>query len=305
MDVLNAMRVFQAVVEEGSFTAAADKMNLSNAAVSKTISQLEDHLGGRLLNRTTRRLSLTDSGSEYFDRCRDIIENIQLAEDSVGALNTTPRGVLRVNAPLDYGIDVLPEAMSQFLGAHHEVTLDLVLSDNFVNLVDEGYDVVLRIATRLEDSSLIARRLHTVPIIIVGAPAYLKNMGYPKHPSDFSRHSCLQYSLVSNSREWTFRVDGEVIRVPIGGRLRVNNGKFLVQQAIQGYGLALIPEFLARPYLQSGELVLVNGEWEMDQAEVYALYPRTRHISAKVRAFVDHMVVWCRTYDQNDVSPMA
>ncbi len=288
MDHLTGMAVFAKVVETGTFTGAAQAMGLSKGAVSKQIAKLEDRLGARLLNRTTRRSSLTEVGAAFYERCRRIVAEAEEAELAVTRLHAEPRGTLRVNLPMSFGMIHMADALPDFMAAYPEISLDVTLDDRVVNVVDEGYDVVIRI-TDLPDSSLIARRIAPFRIATCASSAYWDAHGRPKHPDDLRNHACLLYSYLSNLNEWRYRGPDGPFAVRVDGPMRGNNGDLLRAAAVAGLGVVRSPTFIVGCDLVEGRLEQVLAEYEDDDRGIYAVYPHNRHLSAKVRAFVDFM----------------
>jgi DNA-binding transcriptional LysR family regulator len=288
MDNLTGMAVFARVVDARSFTAAAAALGLSKSAVSKQVARLEDRLGARLLNRTTRRLSLTEVGAAFYERCARILAEVEDAELAVGRLQDAPRGTLRINAPMSFGQLHLAPAVADFLNGHPGLAIDLTLNDRIVDLVEEGYDVAIRIS-RLADSSLIARRLVPSRRVVCGSPAYFERHGVPRHPADLRRHNCLLYSYLPSAEEWQFVGPDGPAAVRVSGTLRANNGDALEAAMLTGLGVALQPTFIAGRDLQAGRLVAVMPDYVDESASVYAVYPHSRHLSAKVRAFIDFL----------------
>ncbi len=288
MDHLTGMAVFAKVVETGTFTGAAQAMGLSKGAVSKQIAKLEDRLGARLLNRTTRRSSLTEVGAAFYERCRRIVAEAEEAELAVTRLHAEPRGTLRVNLPMSFGMIHMADALPDFMAAYPEISLDVTLDDRVVNVVDEGYDVVIRI-TDLPDSSLIARRIAPFRIATCASSTYWDAHGRPKHPDDLRGHACLLYSYLSNLNEWRYRGPDGPFAVRVDGPMRGNNGDLLRAAAVAGLGVVRSPTFIVGCHLVEGRLEQVLAEYEDDDRGIYAVYPHNRHLSAKVRAFVDFM----------------
>ncbi len=289
MDNLSGMAVFAQVVESRSFTGAAQRLGMSKAAVSKQISRLEERLGARLLNRTTRRLNLTEVGAAFYERCARIVAEAEEAELAVTRLNTAPRGTLRVDAPVNFGMQYLAPLLPPFMQRNDELSVDITFSDRFVDLIDEGYDMAIRIA-QLADSSLIARKLADMPSVICAAPLYWDLHGRPAHPSELSRHNCFAYSYLATGSEWRLQgPDGEVT-VRVSGSLSANNGDVLRQAATAGLGVVALPVFLACDDLRAGLLEPALADYRPPTRGVYAVYPHNRHLSAKVRAFVDYLV---------------
>ncbi len=288
MDRLTGMAVFAKVAEEKSFSAAARALGMSKSAVSKQVARLEDRLGARLINRTTRKLSLTAAGSAFHERCARVLVEAEEAEQAVSSLQAEPRGVLKVNAPMSFGIQHLAPAIPEFMDRHPELTIDLALNDRMVDLVDEGYDVAVRIA-RLTDSSLIARRLAPSRRVICAAPAYLDRHGVPTRPDDLRDHECLLYTYGLTGDEWRWRDAGGSGAVKVKGRLKANNGEALKAAALAGLGLVLSPTFMVGDELRDGRLRMVLPQFADEQASLYAVYPHARHLSTKVRVFVDFL----------------
>ena len=289
MDQLAGMRVFTHVVEANGFTAASSRLGLSRAAVSKHIAQLESHLGGRLLNRTTRRVSLTEIGQIYYDRCKQILEDVSDAKCIVSGLNSEPRGSLRLNAPMSFGITQLAPLLNRFCQQHAQVEIDLSLNDRVIDVVEEGYDLVLRIA-RLKDSNLIARKLAPSRHVICAAPDYLERKGRPKTPADLSKHACLRYSYTKHSHEWLVTGRSGEQRVRIDGPLITNNGEAICSAAVNGLGITYMPTFIAGDAIRSGALEVILPDYPCIELGIYAIYPSNRHLSAKVRTFIDFLL---------------
>jgi len=287
---LNSMAVFARVVEENGFTQAARRLGMSKSAVSKQVSQLEDRVGARLLQRTTRRVSLTDVGATFYERCARILAEAEEAELAVSRLQSAPRGTLRISAPMSFGRSHLAPAVAEFLCHYPELRVDMQLSDRVVDLVDEGYDLAVRIA-RLTDSSLIARRLCPAPRVTCAAPAYLAARGTPLHPGELTSHNCLLYSYLSTGDTWHFPQPGRGdIAVPVTGTFRANNGDVLLEGAMAGLGIVVAPAFMAEPALADGRLVEILADYRDLGAAVHAVYPHNRHLPVKVRAFIDFLV---------------
>jgi len=289
MDQLAAIEAFVRVAESGSFSKAAERLHSSKSAVSRQVSALEAELGARLLHRTTRALTLTEAGRSYFAQAARILADLAEANASVGELQAAPRGRLRVSAPMSFGFLHLAPAVPAFLDRYPDVELDMIMNDRFVDLVDEGFDMAVRIGT-LADSSLVARKLAPMRRTVCAAPAYLEKHGTPASPDDLKGHQCLCYSNVGMAQEWRFvRPDGRPWPVEVHGRLHANNGDALRAVALRGFGLAALPSFLVGRDFQSGALVSVLEEFLPQDSAVHAVYPHARHLSPKVRAFVDFL----------------
>ena len=288
MDTLEGMRTFAAVVKEGSFSRAAERLDRSPQLVSKYVAQLEARLGARLLNRSTRRLSITEAGQAYFDRCQQIVAEVDELEDAVGNMSETVRGVLSINAPMTFGMHHLTPAIAAFQNAHPELRVDLALDDRVVDIVSEGFDLAIRIAD-LEESSLVARRLAPIRLTVCASPAYLERRGPPATPAELVDHDCLGYSYSSARDNWRFESDDGVEEVQISGRFRANNGDALRTAALAGHGLILQPTFIVGDDLRAGRLVRVMADYEVAPLSVYAVYAHRQYLSNKVRSFVDYL----------------
>ena len=286
---LEDMEIFVSVVEVGSISGAADRMGMAKSAVSRRLSDLEARLGVQLLRRTTRRLNLTESGQSFYDHCVRILSDVQEAEESVSDAHGTLRGRLRVAMPLSFGVLHMGAAIDDFTRAHPEVEFDLDFNDREVDLVTEGFDVGLRIA-RMQDSTLIARRLAAIHGVLCASPDYLARHGTPASPADLREHACLGYSNAADPGTWTFvDADGKSVSVRIQPRLLANNGTFLCQAAIAGQGVTLQPTFIAYTAIERGELVPILTDYHWPELNAYAVYPQTRHLSRRVRVFVDFL----------------
>ena len=290
MQNLTDIAVFVKVVELSSFTAAADALDMSQPVVSKAVTRLEEKLGARLLNRTTRRLSLTEAGSELYARSVRALAEIENAELEVARFQTEPRGTLRVSAPMSFSILHLGPVIQNFLDRFPGVTLELSLDDRQVDLIEEGFDLAIRIG-RLQDSNLIARKIAPCRQVLCASPGYIAKRGAPERPEDLLEHSCIIYSLLSAPREWRFTgPDGEIHTVPINGALQSNNGLVNRAAAICGVGITLLPTFYLGEQLRSGELKPVLCKFKPQELAAYAVYPQRRNLMPKVRAFVDFLV---------------
>ncbi|MFT0891158.1 LysR family transcriptional regulator [Pseudochelatococcus sp. G4_1912] len=290
LDRLTSMSVFTKVVASGSFTAAAQICGLSQTMVTKHIAALEQRLGTKLLHRTTRRLTLTDAGRRFHDACMRLLPEIEEAETDAGAGNIEPHGILRLNVPFSFGIRQIAPALSDFLAAHPQLEIELGLTDRVVDLVEEGWDMAVRIGT-LAESRLIARKLAPCRNLLCASPAYLERHGMPKIMSDLSHHNCLGYTLSQRlgADRWPFGLSGETVRV--SGNLRVNNGDVLVIAAEAGQGIIYQPTFLVGDSIRAGRLTAITlNHPVVEVGNVYAVFPHDRSPPAKVRALIDFLV---------------
>lgn len=289
MDKLTALRVFRRVVERESFSRAARDLSLSNAAVSKNVRELEDDLGARLIQRTTRRLHLTPLGESYYQRAVAVLDALAEADRTVKDHATTARGLLRVAAPMSLGLSGVAAATSEFLVRHPEVRIDLEMNDRVVDVVREGFDVCIRGAGPLADSNLVARKITRIDRIVVAAPSYVARTGEPRTPADLAQHRCLVYSLSSSPNRWSFVKGATRKAVDVDGPLRVNSSLALVQAAVAGLGIAFVPVMSVERELADQRVVPLLGEWRGEPQSLYALHVRHRQTSRLVRAFVDHL----------------
>lgn len=288
--MLSGIDVFVQVVELGGFTATARQLGKSTSFVSKEVARLETRLGTRLLNRTTRSISLTESGRLYFDQCRQIVTDAIEAERSIVDRGAIPRGTLKISAPVSFGLGYLAAALPEFLDTYPEISLDLEFNDRMVDIVAEGFDVVLRIG-RLRDSSLIARQINTSRSLTVAAPDYWKRHGTPAHPTDLARHQCIGYSLVPFPTRWEYRdAAGQPITVDVETRIQCNSAELECSLAVAGVGVTRMPEFACAEALAQGLLEPVLTEFAPPPLGIYAIYPQRGYLSPKVRVLIDFLV---------------
>ncbi len=285
------MAVFAAVVEHGSLTHAAPGLGLSPSAVSKLIGRLEDRLGVRLLQRTTRRVAATAEGRLFYERAREILDEIAAAEELVGSGRLRPRGTLRVSLSHGFGMSQILPLVPAFSERHPAVELQLAFADRRLDLVAEGIDLAIRLGP-IRDEALFARRLADHGRIVCAAPAYLALHGAPASPADLAGHNCILFDQPDHLNQWPFRMpDGTVERVRVRGNFRSDNGDALFEVLLQGLGIAWAADFLALPHLAAGRLVPLLAEHAVDErTAIHAIYPQRRHLPAKVRAFIDFLV---------------
>ncbi|HVL77418.1 MAG TPA: LysR family transcriptional regulator [Noviherbaspirillum sp.] len=292
MDRLPEMMTFAKVVETHSFSAAALALGTSKSVVSKQVSALEAALGVRLLNRTTRRMSLTEVGAAYYEHCARIAREIEAAAQTVSQLQAEPRGVLRLTSPVIFASLHLAPALHSFMQRHEHVEVELNAVDRVVDIIEEGYDLAIRI-TGNPPQNMVARKISDVRWATCAAPSYIARHGAPAIPQDLLRHACLTYEGIPALRggDWRYRVAGRELSVRVGGRVRVNNSEVLLQMALDGAGIVLFPTYIVGPHLQSGRLVEVlrDSVANPDMALV-ATYPPNRYMQPKVRAFIDHLL---------------
>ena len=288
MDRFLEMQTFNAVVDAGSFVKAADALDLSKAAVSRYVVDMETRLGVRLLHRTTRKLSLTEEGQVFYARSKELLAELQEAEDEVTARVDAASGLLRINAPFTFGILHLAPLWGAFKALHPKVSLDVTLADRLVDLVEEGYDVAIRIA-RLENSSLVSKRLATTRIVLCASPQYLAQYGTPQHPSELIDHAIISYSYRSAKDEWTFTGPQGSVSVKTKPCIHTNNGDTCRAAALAHQGVILQPTFLVGQDLADGTLVELMPGYRSEELGIYAVYPTRKHVSAKVRALIEFL----------------
>jgi DNA-binding transcriptional LysR family regulator len=289
MDRFLEMQTFVAVVEAGSFVGGADAMDVSKSVVSRVVGELETRLGVRLLQRTTRRLSLTPEGQLFFERCKGLLSDVASAESEITERTGQVMGELRVSAPVTFGLLHLAPLWPAFMARHPHLVLDVTLGDRVVDLVDEGFDLAVRIA-QLDNSSLVSRRLASTRLVLCASKRYLKSHPAIRHPSDLAHHTVFTYSLLSTGEQWHFNgPEGEVV-VKVHPRLRSNSGDSCCMAALQHLGLVLQPTFLVGEHLASGALVEVLPRYRSAELGIYAVYPSRKQLSPKVRHLVDFLV---------------
>ncbi len=291
MDRLSNIAAFVHVAEAGSFATAAKRLHLANSVISKRVKDLEDDLGVRLLHRTTRQVRLTDAGYRYLEHARRLLHELAEIEAQLKAQNETPVGELRVSAPVSFGVRYLGPAMAQYLDKYPEVSVRLTLHDRLVDLQTEDFDLAIAIGT-LETPTLITRKLADSRRIVVGSSAYFAQHGKPERPQELQHHNCMSYSNLNEGKSWPFLIGGRRWLQPVAGRFSANNGLLLLEAALAGCGLALLPTFLAGPHVVNGDLDIVLAEFEEPSLTIQAAWAHQRHMSARSRSFIDHLATY-------------
>ena len=293
MDRLALLSTFIAVAEAESFSEAADRLDLSRAMASKHVQALEDRLGVKLLERTTRRVRLTDAGRRYLERARRLLHDFEVADTEARGERLAPAGLLRINGPVSFSRTHLAAAIAPFLRRYPDLSVDLTVNDRVVDLLEEGYDVAVRIG-RLTDSSLVARRVAPVGLHLAASPEYLAQRGVPDHPSDLVDHACLAYAYSAEGPSWRFsNAAGEEASIRPRGPMSANNGEVLVEAAIAGAGVVHQPDFVLGPHFADGSLVPLLTGWRAPDIAVHAVHHQSRHVSAKIRVFIDFLAeIW-------------
>jgi DNA-binding transcriptional LysR family regulator len=288
MDRFQEMQAFAAVVDAGSFVGAAQALGMSKPAVSRYVSELEARLGARLLQRTTRKLSLTGEGEVFYGRCKVVLADVDSAEAEVASRTAQATGTLKVNVPVSYGLLKLAPLWGPFLASHPNVQLDVTLADRFVDLVEEGYDLAVRIA-RLPSSTLVSRKLASTRLLLCASPQYLRERGSPRHPSELTRHAMLAYSLLATGTTWSFEGPEGPVSVKVEPRMWSNSGDTCRAVALSAGGIILQPSFMVGDDLRAGTLVEVLPQYRSSELGIYAVYPTRKHLTPKVRLLVDYL----------------
>jgi DNA-binding transcriptional LysR family regulator len=300
MDKFLEMQTFAAVVDAGSFVRAAESLDISKAAVSRYVADLEGRLGVRLLHRTTRKLSLTEEGRAFHARCKALLGELEAAESEITAQSAQASGLVKINVPVSFGILHLAPLWSDFMAANPRVALDVTLSDRVVDLVDEGYDLAVRIGS-LPNSSLISRKLASTRVVLCASPAYLKKHGRPKHPDDLAEHTVIAYSLLVMGDHWEFEGPQGKVNVLVHPVMRTNSGDTCRAAALKHQGIIFQPSFLVEGDLRSGALVELMPQYRSAEFGIYAVYPSRQFVSAKVRLLIEFLAKalgkasWCAT----------
>lgn len=288
MDILGPMQTFVRVVDAGSFTAAASLLNTSQPTISRQIASLEEHLGARLLTRTTRTLTLTDDGRAFYDHVLRALEALGEAENAVGRRRSKPSGMLRLATPVVFGrLHIVPR-LPTFLSNHPEVSIDVVMSDTFTDLAEQGIDLAIRVG-EITDPTLIAKRIGMVRRVTVATPAYLRTHGTPRTPFELSGHSCIVYTRLSTGNRWIFESPAGPVAVEVNGRYKADNSEAVREGVIAGLGIAVIPNFAFRSEIESGMIEVILKDNEPKPLPMHAVYPSRRFLALKVRAMIDHL----------------
>jgi len=297
MDVMQSMAVFRRVAEAGSFSAVARESDMSQSSVSKHVAALEQRLGTKLLNRSTRQLNLTEAGTEYYHYCVRILNDFQEAEASVGKGKIVPTGTLRISSTVPFGKVFILPCLDDFLQQYPDISIDYIMEDRHIDLVKEGIDVAIRVCP-LQDSSLIARKIGHSKRVIVASPQYLLKNGFPKTPDDLLQHNCLQYSPLKASNEWIFHnpQHGEQ-SIKVHGRFRASSNDALAEAAINGIGIACLCEWHVREVIQRGRLTVLLQKYALAPYDIHAVYPERKFVPQKVKCLIKHLQHHCSLSD--------
>ncbi len=287
MDVLLSMSVFRRVAETGNFSEVAREMDISQPTVSKHVAALERHLSIKLLNRSTRQLSLTEVGKQYYDRCIHILDELIETESLLRNQESVPTGTLRINTPVTFGEICIVPHLWQFLDKFPELTIDLIMDDHYVDLVKDGIDVAIRIGP-MPDSALVAKKLGDSPRVVFASPNYLKQRGEPKSLQDLQKHNCIVYTLLTTRNEWHFIGPNGEETIRVNGRFSANNPRTICDAVIDGQGIAVAPLWLVNKYIETGEVKVVLENYVPTPLEIHAVFPGRRYVPAKVRCFIEY-----------------
>ncbi len=299
MDKFESIKAFTKVVEEGGFAAAARKMQLSRSSVNKLVINLENQLGVQLLYRTTRQVTPTDTGRVFYDRCLAILSSLEEAEILVSQQHEQPKGILKINAPMSFGISFLGAKIADFMAEYKQVKIQLTLEDRFVDPIAEGYDLVIRIGSPISSPNLVVDHLTTIPRVICASPGYLETHGIPQNISELKNHACLTYGYLATGCQWLFiNSNGDEETVKIESIFCSNNGETLRDIAVKGLGIALLPTFIVVRELKEGRLQVILSDYQCPQLNLSTIYPLHRHLSTKIRLF-NQFLQECLTPENN------
>ncbi len=285
------MIAFVTVAETGSFAETAARLHVANSVISKRIKDLEDHLGTRLLRRTTRHVSLTEEGYIYMERARRILDEIAEVEENLRYQSDHPVGEVRVSAPLSFGNKFLGPAIALFLEAWPDVTVRLIVNERAADPLDDNVDLSIRIGP-VREQSLVARKLAQSRLVVVASPDYLAQHGRPQKPADLARHNCMSYIGIGDAKAWPFRENGREVWQNVGGKFTTDSGTLLCEAAVRGCGIALLPTFIAGQHVVNGELEVLLEDYEQEPMLIQAVYQHKQHLSAKTRKLIEHLVAY-------------
>jgi DNA-binding transcriptional LysR family regulator len=289
MDKLQAMRIFVRVAELNSFSGVAQQFGVARSVVTRQVAALENHLGTKLMARSTRRLTLTSEGVNYLEKCRVILNLVDAAETGIAEERLAPRGLIRISVPLSFGLKRVTPHLLEFVRRYPEVNLDMDYSDRRVNLIEDGIDLSIRITHKLESSDVVRKISHS-RLCVIASPDYLARCGTPAHPSELTHHQCLGYTIAGGQQAWQFLVDGQLLSFPLRSQINANNGDALTEAAAQGLGITCQPDFIAQPYLVAGKVKEILTSYALPELGIYAMLPSNRQIPHRVRVLMDFLI---------------
>jgi DNA-binding transcriptional LysR family regulator len=289
MDKLQAMRIFVRVAELNSFSGVAQQFGVARSVVTRQVAALENHLGTKLMARSTRRLTLTSEGANYLEKCRVILNLVDAAETGIAEERLAPRGLIRISVPLSFGLKRVTPHLLEFVRRYPEVNLDMDYSDRRVNLIEDGIDLSIRITHKLESSDVVRKISHS-RLCVIASPDYLARCGTPAHPSELTHHQCLGYTIAGGQQAWQFLVNGQLLSFPLRSQINANNGDALTEAAAQGLGITCQPDFIAQPYLVAGKVKEILTSYALPELGIYAMLPSNRQIPHRVRVLMDFLI---------------
>lgn len=289
MDKLQAMRIFVRVAELNSFSGVAQQFGVARSVVTRQVAALENHLGTKLMARSTRRLTLTSEGANYLEKCRVILNLVDAAETGIAEERLAPRGLIRISVPLSFGLKRVTPHLLEFVRRYPEVNLDMDYSDRRVNLIEDGIDLSIRITHKLESSDVVRKISHS-RLCVIASPDYLARCGTPSHPSELTHHQCLGYTIAGGQQAWQFLVNGQLLSFPLRSQINANNGDALTEAAAQGLGITCQPDFIAQPYLVAGKVKEILTSYALPELGIYAMLPSNRQIPHRVRVLMDFLI---------------
>jgi len=289
MDKLQAMRIFVRVAELNSFSGVAQQFGVARSVVTRQVAALENHLGTKLMARSTRRLTLTSEGASYLEKCRVILNLVDAAETGIAEERLTPRGLIRISVPLSFGLKRVMPHLLEFMRRYPEVNLDMDYSDRRVNLIEDGIDLSIRITHKLESNDVVRKISHS-RLCVIASPDYLARCGTPAHPSELTHHQCLGYTIAGGQQAWQFLVNGQLLSFPLRSQINANNGEALTEAAAQGLGITCQPDFIAQPYLAAGKVKEILTNYALPELGIYAMLPSNRQIPHRVRVLMDFLI---------------
>ena len=289
MDKLQAMRIFVRVAELNSFSGVAQQFGVARSVVTRQVAALENHLGTKLMARSTRRLTLTSEGANYLEKCRVILNLVDAAETGIAEERLAPRGLIRISVPLSFGLKLVTPHLLEFVRRYPEVNLDMDYSDRRVNLIEDGIDLSIRITHKLESSDVVRKISHS-RLCVIASPDYLARCGTPAHPSELTHHQCLGYTIAGGQQAWQFLVNGQLLSFPLRSQINANNGDALTEAAAQGLGITCQPDFIAQPYLVAGNVKEILTSYALPELGIYAMLPSNRQIPHRVRVLMDFLI---------------
>ena len=289
MDKLQAMRIFVRVAELNSFSGVAQQLGVARSVVTRQVAALENHLGTKLMARSTRRLTLTSEGASYLEKCRVILNLVDAAETGIAEERLAPRGLIRISVPLSFGLKRVMPHLLEFVRRYPEVNLDMDYSDRRVNLIEDGIDLSIRITHKLESSDVVRKISHS-RLCVIASPDYLARCGTPLHPAELTHHQCLGYTIAGGQQAWQFLINDKLLSFPLRTQINANNGEALTEAAAQGLGITCQPDFIAQPYLASGKVKEILTNYSLPELGIYAMLPSNRQIPHRVRVLMEFLI---------------